>query len=113
MEGPAPLAANDNPQTVAESLQLLDDSFQRMLLDAARGDRVARNRVYALMSVWWPKLPADLRRHIEFQLHDWQANHGTAAPGVLNKRWFLMTLPHLQPRRFGIQRLAVAARLPV
>ena len=110
--GPAPLAANDDPRTVAESLQLLDDSYRRMLLDAARGDRVARNQAYALMGVWWSQLPAILRRQINFQLHDWQAEHGIKGPGILAKRRFLLTLPHLQPRRSGVQRLAVAARLP-
>lgn len=123
VDGPPPLAAVRDPQTVAESLGLMDDAWRRMLLDVSRGDRDADRQAVATMPLWWEMLPRCLRESIEAAVNEWldlnprwrraarAERLGDALDLLVRKRRLDMLRPHLRPDRSGVERIGVALRL--
>ena len=107
------LAANDNPQTVAEALGRLDDGFRSMLIRAGQGDRDARQEALATMPLWWPTMPAAVRNNVDARIAAWQADHPHVTDDAALNRKLLMFLPFLRDDRSGVQRLFPAARIPI
>lgn len=105
------LAANKDPQTVAEALGLLDDRFRSMLIDAGRGDQQAKSQAIATMPLWWEIMPTSIRSNIDFRLDAWRKEHPHVTDRQVASRRFAMLQSHLRPGRSGVQRLGVAMRM--
>ncbi|MGB2984746.1 MAG: hypothetical protein WBE26_02590 [Phycisphaerae bacterium] len=84
-----------------------------MLLDAARGDREARNQAVATMPLWWAQMPQGIRNNIDFRVDAWRRDHSRTTDRPFALRKLDMLLPHFRDHRCGAQRLGAAARLPV
>lgn len=115
--GPTPLAAIQEPQTIAEGLATLDEQWRGMLIRAAGRDadkpaREARRQAAATLTVWWPAMPRSVTANIDARVTQWRREHPHVADRACNHRRLLMLLPHLRGRRSGTHRLGVAMRLP-
>jgi hypothetical protein len=78
---PRSLDPSPRDSSLLQAVRQLDDSYRRMLLSAARGDREASNQAFATIGVWWPRIPGELTRSITFRVEgDWKADHPGAAP---------------------------------
>ncbi|MCO6436508.1 MAG: hypothetical protein J5J06_05425 [Phycisphaerae bacterium] len=123
IDGPPALAGNRDPQTVAESLGLLDDGMRRMLIGVGQGDREAEKQAVATLPLWWESLPKTLRDRLDVAAKEWLDDNpkwrrAAAAARMeheldllVRKRKVALLRPHLRPARSGIQRLGVALRL--
>jgi len=105
------LAANRDPQTIAESLGTLDDGYRRVLLEAAHGDRHARDQAIATLPLWWDALPQTVRHNIGFKVDAWQADHPRVTARQLAARKLDMLLPAIRNRQTGAHKLGAAARI--
>ncbi len=106
------IAANRDPQSIADSLGVLPDNFRTMLLDAAHGDRDAIEQAIATIPMWWEKMPQTERNNIDFKVNAWAEDHSRDpdAPEC-RKRKVQMMLPKLRNHRSGAQRLGTAMRI--
>lgn len=92
-------------------MQLLDDRYRTMLIQAADGGADQFDNAVATIDLWWPTMPEPHRNNIGFAGRRWAGDHPRAAtPDVLNKRRLLMR--HLKPPRSGACVLRTALRLP-
>ncbi len=105
------LSINDNPTTIAEAIATLDDGYRRMLLDAAHGDRQAREQAVATMALWWDSMPQTERNNIDFRVEAWQRDHPGTNEALANARRIDMLLPKIRNRKSGAQKLFPAARI--
>lgn len=104
------LSLNSEPKTIAEAMATLDDSYRRMLLSAAHGDRQARDQAIATMSLWWDSMPQAERNNIDFRVDAWKADHPTVTDRQVAMRKIDMLLPKIRNRNSGAQKLFPAAR---
>jgi len=103
-------AANQQPQTLAESLGLLEDRWRLMLIRASHGDREELDAAVATILQWWDAMPKALRSNIDACSHAWRKDHPVSDKAA-NRRRVQQMLTHLRERP-GTNRLAVAVRLP-
>ena len=96
---------------MAEALGLLEDRWRLMLIRAAQGDRTELDAAVATIKLWWDAMPKALRSNIDACSKQWRIEHPTVPDATCDRRRVQQILVHLQ-RRSGVQRLAVAARLP-
>lgn len=99
--------------TLAETLSRLEPSYRRMLLDAARGDPESRKQALVTLAIWWPTLPQEVRKNMDYRADVWRERHPRVTEGHIRYRKLDVLLSHLRRGETGAQRLAVAARIPV
>jgi len=101
------ISAVKGPQSIAESLQALEESWRLMLLRAAGRDgdlttTEARHQALATWALWWPQMPTGVTGPIDMVIDDWCERHKLDPDGdprhleVANKRRWLMFLPKLR-----------------
>ncbi len=109
--GITPITANQNPQTIAESLATIDPGYRRVILEAATGDAVAFGHAVTTLRVWWPAIPEPIRNNIDFIVDHQVAQNPRQKPTADRKRLSRL-LAHIKSNKAGVQKLGVAARLP-
>jgi hypothetical protein len=114
-----PLAAIEEPETLAEALGGLPDQWRGLLMRTAgresdRSTKEAIDDAAGTLRLWWPKMPRSVTGLIDMKVAAWCADHGHNPQSTkVDRRRLLMLLPAIRDDVVGgFPLLGVAARLP-